>query len=329
MSSIKQDAAKASLSVSVSDLALAFASVTEAAAIGAYPWIGRGEKETGDGAAVASMRQSFAPIPFSGTVVIGEGEKDNAPMLYEGEALGSGGVGADIAVDPVDGTNYLAKGMPGAVAVFAASPAGSMFQPGPAFYMDKLIVPPAARNAMDPSAPVADKLRDLARALGKSVRELRIFVLERARHEKLVAQIKDAGASVRFALDGDVLGSVKAILGEDVDAMMGIGGTPEGVISACAARALGAGMWGSMAPQGEAEEARINAYGLKKGQILTLNDLVNSDDLVFACTAITGDDMLAGVHIADGRVTTETLVIQGAGNSLSRIRNSKLFREAA
>ncbi|MFC3283499.1 class II fructose-bisphosphatase [Litchfieldella rifensis] len=314
---------------SLAPLGLGFAGVTEAAAIAAYEWIGRGDKECGDNAAVTAMRKTFGSLPFSGTVVIGEGEKDNAPMLYNGEALGQGGVAVDIAVDPVDGTNYLAKGMAGAVAVFAAAPAGAMFCPGPAFYMDKFIVPPAARHSVDPTAPVAERIRDLSRALGKPIDELRIFVLERPRHETLVREIKAAGASVRMALDGDVLGGLKAAMGEGVDALMGIGGTPEGVIAACVARALGAGMWGALAPQSEVEEARVRDCGMRQGQILTMNELVSSDDLVFACTGITGDDTLAGVRVMDGRAWTETLLIQGVNHRISRIQNQRLLREGA
>ncbi|EPC03733.1 hypothetical protein L861_00115 [Litchfieldella anticariensis FP35 = DSM 16096] len=314
---------------SLAYLSLGFAEVTEAAAIAAYKWIGRGEKERGDDAAVMAMRKAFASLPFSGTVVIGEGEKDNAPMLYNGEALGRGGVAVDIAVDPVDGTNYLAKGMAGAVAVFAAAPAGAMFCPGPAFYMDKFIVPPVARNSVDPTVPVAEKIRDLSRALGKPISELCIFVLERPRHEALIREIKATGARVHMACDGDVLGGLRAATGEGADALMGVGGTPEGVIAACAARALGAGMWGALAPQSQAEEARLQDCGMQQGQILAMNDLVSSDDLVFACTAITGDDMLAGVRVMDGRAWTETLLIQGIGHRISRIQNQRLLREGA
>ena len=314
---------------SLARLSLEFAGVTEAAAVAAYEWIGRGEKERGDGAAVAAMRHAFASLPCSATVVIGEGEKDNAPMLYNGEALGRGGVAVDVAVDPVDGTNYLAKGMAGAVTVLAAAPAGTLFCPGPAFYMDKFVVPPAARDAVDPAAPVAVRLRDLARALGKPLSELRLFVLERARHEQLVHEIKATGASVRMARDGDVLGGLRAMIGEGVDALMGVGGTPEGVIAACAARALGAGMWGALAPQSETEAARLRECGMRVGQILSVNDLVSSDDLVFACTGITGDEMLSGVRRMDGRAWTETLVVQGRGQRLSRIQNQRLVGEGA
>ncbi|MDI5984214.1 class II fructose-bisphosphatase [Halomonas sp. M4R5S39] len=322
----KKSIAPTSSGSSLARLSQGFAEVTEAAAVAAYAWIGRGEKERGDGAAVAAMRHAFASLPCSATVVIGEGEKDDAPMLYNGEALGRGGVAVDIAVDPVDGTNYLAKGMAGAVAVLAAAPAGTLFCPGPAFYMDKFIVPSAARDAVDPSAPVAVRLRELARALDKPIAELRIFVLERPRHEQLVHEIKATGASVRMARDGDVLGGLRAMIGEGVDALMGVGGTPEGVIAACAARALGAGMWGALAPQSETEAARLRDDGMLAGQILSVNDLVASDDLVFACTGITGDEMLAGVRCLDGRAWTETLVIQGRGR-LSRIQHQRLMGE--
>lgn len=301
-------------------LALALAGVTRQAALAAHGWVGRGCKEEGDGAAVTAMREAFAELPMDATVVIGEGEKDNAPMLYNGEPLGRGGPRLDVAVDPVEGTNYLAKGMPGAVSVLAVAPAGSMFSPGPAFYMDKFVVPAAARDAVDPEAPVAEKIRALGEALGRPARELRIFVLERPRHQNLIREIHAAGATVRLAPDGDVLGGVKAIAGDRVDALMGVGGTPEGVVLACAARALGAGMWGAIAPQSEIERARVREHGLREGRILTRDELIASDHVVVSVTGITGDDLLDGVRVAGGRVSTETLLINGCERSTHRIR---------
>ncbi|MEK8089801.1 class II fructose-bisphosphatase [Thermithiobacillus plumbiphilus] len=305
---------------SIRDLTLPLVTVTEAAARGASAWIGRGQKETGDGAAVDAMRSAMQAVPMRGMVVIGEGEKDEAPMLYNGEEVGSGqGPEVDIAVDPVEGTSFLANGMPGSICVLAAAPKGAMFRPGPAFYMDKLVVPPAARGKIDPAAPMKDKLAALARALGKDVSELVVFLLKKPRHDQVIAEIQAAGAMVRLQTDGDVSGGIMATLGDKVDAMMGIGGTPEGVITACAARALGADMFGSLAPQKPDEAEAVRAAGLTPGKWLGLNDLVSSDDVLFVASGLTSGDILSGVHTGAGLVTTETLVIAGQDASLRRI----------
>ena len=225
----------------------------------------------------------------------------------------------DIAVDPVEGTTFLANGMPGSICVLAAAPKGTMFRPGPAFYMDKLVVPPAARGKIDPAAPMKDKLAALARALGKDVSELVVFLLKKPRHDQMIAEIQAAGAMVRLQTDGDVSGGIMATLGDKVDAMMGIGGTPEGVITACAARALGADMFGSLAPQKPDEAEAVRAAGLTPGKWLGLNDLVSSDDVLFVASGLTSGDILSGVQTAAGHVTTETLVIAGQDASLRRI----------
>ena len=297
---------------------------TEAAARAAEAWIGRGEKEQGDGAAVEAMRQAMTAIPMAGEVVIGEGEKDEAPMLYNGEQVGDGsGPAIDIAVDPVEGTNFLAQGMPGSIVVLAAAPGGEMFRPGPGFYMNKLVVPPAAQGQIDPEAPLASQLGDLASALDKHVRELRIFVLDKPRHQDMIGDIRAAGASVRLASDGDVSGGVMAALGESVDALMGIGGTPEGVITSCAAKAVGGDMIASMAPQQEDEAAKIREFGLEPGQILTMDDLVKGDDLLFVATGLTSGDFLDGVTHNGHFVHTDTMVITGAHGTVQRIQTEK------
>ncbi len=306
---------------SIRNLALSLLPVTESAARAASGWIGRGEKELGDGAAVDAMRAAIAEVPMRGVVIIGEGEKDEAPMLYNGEAVGSGtGPEVEIAVDPVEGTTFLAHGMPGSICVLAAAPKGSMFRPGPAYYMDKLIVPAPARGKIDPAAPVRDKLHDLARALGKEVRELRIFLLKKPRHEAMIREIQAAGAAVRLQTDGDVSGGIMAALGTKVDAMMGIGGTPEGVISACAARAMGADMFGALAPQKPGEAEAIAAAGLKAGQWLGRDDLVSSDDVLFVATGLTSGDILDGVTRSHYFVESESLVISGHDGILRRVR---------
>lgn len=306
---------------SIGNLALSLLPVTESAARAASGWIGRGEKELGDGAAVDAMRAAIAQVPMRGLVIIGEGEKDEAPMLYNGEVVGSGtGPEVEIAVDPVEGTTFLAQGMPGSICVLAAAPKGSMFQPGPAYYMDKLIVPAPARGKIDPAAPMKDKLHDLARALGKDVRELRIFLLKKPRHEAMIREIQAAGATVRLQTDGDVSGGIMAALGTKVDAMMGIGGTPEGVISACAARAMGADMFGALSPQKPGEAEAIAAAGLKSGQWLGRDDLVSSDDVLFVATGLTSGDILDGVTRSHYFVESESLVISGHDGILRRVR---------
>ncbi len=306
---------------SIRNLALSLLPVTESAARAASGWIGRGEKELGDGAAVDAMRAAIAEVPMRGVVIIGEGEKDEAPMLYNGEVVGSGtGPEVEIAVDPVEGTTFLAHGMPGSICVLAAAPKGSMFRPGPAYYMDKLIVPAPARGKIDPAAPMRDKLHDLARALGKEVRELRIFLLKKPRHEAMIREIQAAGAAVRLQTDGDVSGGIMAALGTKVDAMMGIGGTPEGVISACAARAMGADMFGALAPQKPGEAEAIAAAGLKAGQWLGRDDLVSSDDVLFVATGLTSGDILDGVTRSHYFVESESLVISGHDGILRRVR---------
>ncbi len=306
--------------MSMSELSMPLIQVTESAARAAAPWIGRGDKKRGDGAAVEAMRQAMTLVPMDGEVVIGEGEKDEAPMLYNGESVGSGdGMRVDLAVDPVEGTNFLAKGMSGSIVVLAAAPEDSLFRPGPGFYMDKLVVPPPARGQVDPEATLANKLDALAEALDKPTEELRIFVLEKPRHKELIQQIQELGARVRLASDGDVSGGIMAALGNNVDALMGIGGTPEGVITACAVRAVGGDMYGAMAPQKEGEEERIREFGLKPGQILTLDDLVKGDDVLFVATGLTSGDLLDGVDLGPDSVNTETLLMAGTTGTIQHI----------
>ncbi|MBU2840070.1 class II fructose-bisphosphatase [Acidithiobacillus thiooxidans] len=306
---------------SIGSLALSLLPVTESAARAASDWIGRGEKELGDEAAVDAMRAAIALVPMRGVVIIGEGEKDEAPMLYNGEQVGSGtGPEVEIAVDPVEGTTFLAQGMPGSICVLAAAPKGSMFQPGPAYYMDKLIVPAPARGKIDPEAPMKAKLQALAKSLGKDVKELRIFLLKKPRHDAMIREIQAAGATVRLQTDGDVSGGIMAALGTKVDAMMGIGGTPEGVISACAARAMGADMFGCLAPQKPGEAEAIAEAGLKVGQWLSRDELVSSDDVLFVATGLTSGDILDGVTRSHYFVESETLVISGHDGILRRVR---------
>ncbi|RME86464.1 MAG: class II fructose-bisphosphatase [Zetaproteobacteria bacterium] len=306
------------------DLQMHFVEVCEAAVRACAPFIGSGKKEEGDGMAVDAMRTRLNQTPIRGEVVIGEGAKDEAPMLYDGEQVGTGeGPEVDLAVDPIEGTNLFARNMPGSICTIAAAPKGAMYRPGPCFYMDKQVYPAAARGKIDPEAPVADRIRMLAGALGKDVREICIFVLDKPRHKGLVQEIYAAGARVRLASDGDVNGAVQAMLGAGVDALFGIGGTPEGIVTACAARALGAEMFGRMAPQKDYEIENCKRAGVDTETILTRDELVKSDDVLFIATGLTTGEYVQGVQIervGDARwMTTETVVL-APGGVVRRVR---------
>jgi fructose-1,6-bisphosphatase II len=305
-------------------LALELVRVTEAAALAAARWAGRGDKEAGDGAAVHAMRRMLATADFDGVVVIGEGAKDQAPMLYDGEAVGSGrGRRVDVAVDPVEGTSLLARGAPDAIAVLGVAPRGSMWSPGPAFYMDKLVVGPGARDALHPDlldARVAVVLDAVADALRKPLRELTVFVLDKPRHQSRIASIREAGARVMLRTDGDVAGALMAAReGSGVDLLMGIGGTPEGVIAACAVQALGGAMLGRLAPQTPEEAEAIRAAGIDASRVLTADDLVASDDVFFAATGITDGVLLLGVRYTASGATTESLVMRGRSGTVRTV----------
>lgn len=297
--------------------------VTEAAAIEAAKWVGTGRKKAGDGAAVAAMRQAFSNINLAGRVVIGEGEKDEAPMLYTGEEVGNGqGLAVDIAVDPVEGTNLMALGRPNAIAVLGAAPRGSMYDPGPSFYMQKLVVPKEAAQVVDIDAPVEDNLDNTARALGKEVRDLVIFVLDKPRHVELIQRIRAKGARVQLHTDGDVAGSLMAVTpGSGVDMMMGIGGTPEGVISACAVVALGGAIFGRLAPKTEAERKTVIEYGTDIDRLLTTTDLVDSEKACFVATGISGGTFLGGVEHDDFGIVTHSMVLDGGSGHLCMVRS--------
>lgn len=295
------------------NFALEMARLTEAAALASARWLGRGDKEAGDGAAVDAMRIGFATLPIAGTVVIGEGEKDHAPMLYNGEKVGRGdGPELDIAVDPVEGTNLLAYGRPNAISVLAAAPAGTLFHPGHSYYMQKLVVPAQAASVIDLDAPVKDNLAKIAAALDKKLSDLVVFVLDKPRHVKLIEEIRAAGARIQLQTDGDVIGSLMAIdPRSEVDVMMGTGGTPEGVISACAIKGLDGQILARLDPQGEAEKQALLAAGIDLKAILTVSDLVKSDDCFFAATGISGGDFLRGVRYEGRRTITHSLLIRG------------------
>jgi fructose-1,6-bisphosphatase II len=288
------------------NLALELVRATEAAALAAAKWVGRGQKEAGDQAAVDALRLLLGAVRMEGVIVIGEGEKDLAPMLYNGEAVGNGrGPQVDVAVDPVEGTNLLAKGIANAIAIVGLAERGAMWQPGPAFYMDKLVVGPEARGKVDLDAPVDITLHAIARAKGIRVEEVTVVILDRPRNAEKITAVRQTGARVQLITDGDVAPSLMAALpGTGIDAVMGIGGTPEGVITACAMHGLGGDIQGRLAPQSESERQRIIEAGMDLKRKLSMTDFVNGSDHFFAATGITQGDFLHGVrYTADGAVT--------------------------
>lgn len=289
--------------------------VTEDAARAAYVWIGRGDKERGDGAAVDAMRSALQEIELEGLVVIGEGEKDEAPQLFNGEIVGQPGAAfkADIAVDPVEGTSYLAKGQTNALAVIAISPRGTMMDPGPAFYMEKFAAPPEARGKIDPNWTTKQKIEALADILKKDVSEVAVYVLEKPRHRKLVQDIHDAGARVLLYPAGDVAGALLAAIPDSgVDALMGTGGTPEGIMSAVAIRALGGEFLARLDPQLQTETLAVKAAGLDTSRWYKVDELVKSDDLYFCATGITTGLMLEGVERTRQGFKLQTLMVTGS-----------------
>ena len=292
----------------------ALRTITEAAARASYDWIGRGDKNSGDGAAVAAMRSELNKLPIDGVVVIGEGEKDEAPALYNGEQIGNATskVQFDIAVDPVEGTSYLAKGMTNCLAVIAMAPRGSMFEPGPCFYMEKFAGPPCVRGKIEAGMSVAETLNVIARECDKPVKELTVFVLEKPRHKQLIGEIYKAGARAALYPAGDVVGALMAsIPGSGIDAMMGTGGTPEGIMTAAAIRALGGEFMGRMDPQLEDEKAAVQEAGIDTTRWYQRDELVRSQNVYFCGTGITSGLMLKGVELTPHGVKTETLMVSG------------------
>ena len=287
--------------------------ITEAAALAAYEWIGRGKPNDGDAAAVAAMREELNQLAIDGAVVIGEGEKDEAPQLYNGERVGKGGIEVDIAVDPVEGTTYLAKGLTNAMAVIALAPRGAMFSPGPAFYMEKFAAAPEAKGEIAMDWPVGRKLAALGEILGKRVSDLTVFVLEKPRHRALVEHIHEAGARVALYPAGDVAGALMAAIPDSgIDALMGTGGTPEGVISACAIRALGGEFLGRLDPQLQTEAAAVSEAGLDTERWHRVEELARSDDVFFCATGITTGLLFDGVERSARHDRLQSLMIAGA-----------------
>jgi fructose-1,6-bisphosphatase II len=300
------------------NLALDLVRVTEAAAMAAGRWVGRGDKEGGDGAAVDAMRKLINSIQMRGIVVIGEGEKDNAPMLYNGENVGDGtGPEVDVAVDPIDGTTLMSKGMPNALAVLAVAERGAMFDPSAVFYMEKLAVGADCAHVIDINAGVAENLRRIAKVKNSGVSDVTVCILDRPRHEQLVLQVRQTGARIRFISDGDIAGAIYAASEQsDVDVLVGIGGTPEGITAACALKCMGGAMQAKLWPRDEAEREKALAAGHDLDRVLTTDDLVTGDNCFFVATGITTGDLLKGVRYRSGGAYTQSIVMRSKSGTI-------------
>lgn len=303
------------------NLALELVRVTEAAALAAGRWMGRGNKEAADNAAVQAMRLVLQSVEMDGVIVIGEGEKDNAPMLYNGESVGNGAPPkVDVAVDPIDGTRPLAFGRTNSIATVAIAPRGTMFDPGPFVYMNKIAVGPEAKGKVNIDAPLLDNLRAIAKAKGKSVEDLTTIVLDRPRHDSIVAEIRRVGARIRLIPDGDVAAALMTAWPDSgVDVLIGIGGTPEGVIAACALRAMGGEIQGKLYARDEEELRRGREAGYDFEKVLTMDDLVSSEDVFFAATGITDGELLRGVRYFGDGARTDSLVVRGLTGTVRQI----------
>jgi fructose-1,6-bisphosphatase II len=295
--------------------------VTEAAALSAARFMGRGDKIGGDQAAVDGMRLVLNTIEMNGVIVIGEGEKDEAPMLYNGETLGTGEPPeVDIAVDPIDGTRPLAEGRFNSIATVAIAPRGTMFDPGPFVYMNKIAVGPSAKGAIDVEKSVEHNLRAIAKSSGKRIQDLAVVMLDRPRHEELKAEVRRCGARIRMIDDGDVAGALMTALPESsVDVLMGIGGTPEGVLAACALRAMGGEIQGKLYARNDEELKRGQAMGYDFNKVLTMDDLVSSEDVFFAATGITDGELLTGVKYFPRGARTTSLVVRGVTGTVRQV----------
>ena len=303
------------------NLALELVRVTEAAAMGAARWIGRGDKIAADQAAVDLMRVMINTVSMRGVVVIGEGEKDEAPMLFNGEEVGDGdGPEVDVAVDPLEGTRLAALGMPNAIAVIAVAERGTMFFPGAALYMNKIVVGAEAADAIDIDASPSENVHRVAEAKGMRPDEVTVVVLERDRHDDLIAELREAGARVNLIRDGDVAPSIAAARPwTGIDLVMGIGGTPEGVISAAAIKCLGGAMQGKLWPRNDDERQRLLAAGFDLDRVLTEDDLVSGDDVFVAATGVTRGALLDGVRTSAAGVETESIVMRSRSGTVRRI----------
>ncbi|WUI11979.1 class II fructose-bisphosphatase [Kineococcus sp. NBC_00420] len=303
------------------NLAMELVRVTEAAAMAGGRWVGRGDKNKADGAAVNAMRTLIGTVSMNGTVVIGEGEKDNAPMLFNGERVGDGtGAECDVAVDPIDGTTLTARGMPNAVAVLAVAERGTMYDPSAVFYMDKLVAGPEAADVVDIRLPVKENIRRLAKAKKRSAEDITVCILDRPRHAKLAEEVRDAGARIKFISDGDVAGAVMAAReGTGVDLLLGIGGTPEGIITACAIHCTGGTIQGKLWPRDDDEKQKALDAGHDLDAVLDTQALVNSDNVYFVVTGITDGELVDGVRYLGDTITTSSIVMRSKSGTIRKV----------
>lgn len=313
------------------NLAMELVRVTEAAAMAAGRWVGRGDKNGADGVAVNAMRALIGTVGMDGIVVIGEGEKDSAPMLFNGERVGDGsGPACDVAVDPIDGTTLAAKGMSNAVSVMAVAPRGAMYDPSAVFYMEKLATGPEAADVVDIRLPVAENIRRTAKAKGGSNEDITVVVLDRPRHRQLVDEIRATGARIKFISDGDVAGAITAArAGTGIDLLMGTGGTPEGIIAACAMKAIGGVIQGRLTPVDDDERQRAVDAGHDLDRVLSTDDLVSGDDCFFVATGITDGELLRGVRYAHGGAITHSLVMRSRSGTIRSIISEHQLQKLA
>ena len=311
------------------NIAMELVRVTEAAAVAAARWMGRGDKIGADQAAVDAMRMMLDTVDMDGVIVIGEGEKDEAPMLYNGERVGNGrGPQVDVAVDPLEGTRLTALGRPGAVSVIACAPRGTLYNPHEMFYMEKIAVGPECRGAIDLSAPVDWNIAQVARAKGIPVEEVTVILLDRDRNTDIADQVRAAGARIKFITDGDAPAAVSAgIAGSGVDMMLGIGGSPEGVVAACALKCIEGDFQGRLWPRNEEDRKMAAERGLDLTKVLTRDDLVRGEDVFFAATGVTGGDLLEGVEYTAGGAVSESLVMRSRSGTVRRIKTEHHWRK--
>ncbi|MFY2789358.1 class II fructose-bisphosphatase [Rhodococcus sp. KRD162] len=303
------------------NLALELVRVTEAGALASGRWVGRGDKEGGDGAAVDAMRQLVASVSMRGVVVIGEGEKDEAPMLYNGEEVGNGnGPDVDFAVDPVDGTTLMAKGMPNAISVLAVAERGAMFDPSAVFYMEKIAVGPDYADVIDITAPVAENIARIAKVKKGSASDVTVCILDRPRHAELIQQVRDAGSRIRLISDGDVAGAIAAARPDSgTDMLIGIGGTPEGIIAAAAMRCMDGAILGRLSPTDDEERQKAIDAGHDLDRVLDTKDLVSGENVFFTATGVTDGDLLRGVRYAGGGAHTQSIVMRSKSGTVRMI----------
>ncbi|GAA4357496.1 class II fructose-bisphosphatase [Angustibacter luteus] len=305
------------------NLALELVRVTEAAAMAGGRWVGRGDKNGADGAAVNAMRKLIGTVSMNGVVVIGEGEKDDAPMLFNGERVGDGtGADCDVAVDPIDGTSLTANGQPSAIAVLAVAERGAMYDPSAVFYMDKLVTGPEAADVVDITAPVAENIARVAKAKNEEPEDVTVVILDRPRHQQLIEEVRATGARIRLISDGDVAGAIMAARPDTgVDLLLGVGGTPEGIISACAIKCLGGTIQGRLWPKDDAERQRALDAGHDLDRVLHTDDLVSGDNVFFVATGITDGELLRGVRYRAGGATTHSLVMRSKSGTIRVIES--------